>query len=266
MIKRRFYKQEHRDGDEVSDSSSSSSSSSDDDNEGSDSEEAHVVEEDQEEVDGLEATGYREEVVGSQCSPSPDSGYESEDSSGNGLDCDPSGLIIDDYEERTDCHIGKLSDSILPGKGDARAGEEREINILDEKKFTQAEFSDFALKSCNSLFKCRICPRIVCLTKDSMMSHLSSKRHTRSEKLFSKGKLKLMLNSDGEIEEEQETHAERHARTVAVSQEPTEKRKKNKGRQRQRLRSKRKKVGNGLDDKGKQSMSKPLKRRRQNDD
>ncbi|KAJ0961494.1 hypothetical protein J5N97_001998 [Dioscorea zingiberensis] len=39
------------------------------------------------------------------------------------------------------------------------------------------------------------------------------------QKLLGEGRLKLMLNSDGEIEEEQETHAERHARTLALAQE-----------------------------------------------
>jgi hypothetical protein len=45
-----------------------------------------------------------------------------------------------------------------------------------------------------------------------------SQRHARSKKLLGEGRLKLMLNSDGELEEEQETHAERHARTIAISQ------------------------------------------------
>ncbi|MQL69805.1 hypothetical protein Taro_002122 [Colocasia esculenta] len=49
------------------------------------------------------------------------------------------------------------------------------------------------------------------------VAHLPQ-RHARSKKLLEEGRLKLMLNSDGEIEEEEETHAERHARTVALLQ------------------------------------------------
>ncbi|KAJ6395537.1 hypothetical protein OIU77_020728, partial [Salix suchowensis] len=44
-------------------------------------------------------------------------------------------------------------------------------------------------------------------------------RHARSEKLMKENRLKVMLNSDGEIENmDEETHAERHARTVALAQ------------------------------------------------
>ncbi|KAB5538088.1 hypothetical protein DKX38_015621 [Salix brachista] len=44
-------------------------------------------------------------------------------------------------------------------------------------------------------------------------------RHARSEKLMKENRLKVMLNSDGEIENiDEETHTERHARTVALAQ------------------------------------------------
>uniref|UniRef100_A0A6N2LRV4 Uncharacterized protein n=1 Tax=Salix viminalis TaxID=40686 RepID=A0A6N2LRV4_SALVM len=46
------------------------------------------------------------------------------------------------------------------------------------------------------------------------------RRHARSEKLMKENRLKVMLNSDGEIDNiDEETHTERHARTVALAQE-----------------------------------------------
>ncbi|GKD39376.1 hypothetical protein Tco_1259583, partial [Tanacetum coccineum] len=95
---------------------------------------------------------------------------------------------------------------------------------------------DCVLKS-KSVFKCRLCPRIVCLTEESLKAHLTSKRHARSEKLLKEGRLKKMLNSDGEIEdgEDGETHQERHAKILALA-ESNKNAKKNKGRQRQKKR------------------------------
>ncbi|KAG0459679.1 hypothetical protein HPP92_022807 [Vanilla planifolia] len=78
------------------------------------------------------------------------------------------------------------------------------------------DISNFIIKF-KSVFKCRLCPRILCLNETSVTTHLTSKACS-VRKLFSEGRLKLMLNSDGELEEEQETHAERHARILALSQ------------------------------------------------
>ncbi|KAG5236704.1 rRNA-processing protein [Salix suchowensis] len=56
-------------------------------------------------------------------------------------------------------------------------------------------------------------------TQDTDMRKNFQRRHARSEKLMKENRLKLMLNSDGEIENmDEETHAERHARTVALAQ------------------------------------------------
>ncbi|KAJ6402484.1 hypothetical protein OIU84_014560 [Salix udensis] len=88
-----------------------------------------------------------------------------------------------------------------------------------------------------------ICPRIICLTEETMRTHLISKRHARSEKLMKENRLKVMLNSDGEIENmDEETHAERHARTVALAQSISTKKNKG-GRQRQRKRLQKRKEG-----------------------
>lgn len=228
MIKRRFYRNDHGDGDNISDSSSSSS----------DSElEAEVAEEETEvENDVADVREYHE-------ASSSSSGYESEDSSVNEVDIDSSGLQTND----DDIDAGNFGQPAIKRHSSLKSDAEIEdplSNTVAEKDSSPCDVG-YILK-CKSVFKCRLCPRIVCLTEETLMTHLKSKRHARSEKLLSEGRLKLMLNSDGEIEEgeeEGETHAERHARIVAAAQNLTDSTKKNKGRQRQRKRSK-KKTGN----------------------
>lgn len=105
------------------------------------------------------------------------------------------------------------------------------------------DFGEECVVMCKNVLKCRLCPKTLCLTAETMRAHLSSKKHARSLKHLEEGKLKLMLNSDGEEEEQGETHAERYARTVASAQEinpQSLKRKRDSGRQRQRKRAKRK--------------------------
>ncbi|KAB5519750.1 hypothetical protein DKX38_024069 [Salix brachista] len=59
-------------------------------------------------------------------------------------------------------------------------------------------------------------------TQDTDMRKKFQERHARSEKLMKENRLKVILNSDGEIENmDEETHAERHARTVALAQNLT---------------------------------------------
>ncbi|KAF8399054.1 hypothetical protein HHK36_014920 [Tetracentron sinense] len=192
------------------------------------------------------------------------SGYESEDSSANEVDVDSSGLLTNDDEDGTGNERQHLNDSRLSGKRNAETVE-AQSNIMAKEDSVPADFAGLILK-CKSVFKCRLCPRIVCLTEDTLRLHLKSKKHARSEKLLNEGRLKLMLNSDGEIKEDQETHAERHARTVALAQDLANP-KKNKARQRQKLRLRRKKIGDGSNKgKAKQSMKNPAKKRRRNED
>ncbi|XP_073015271.1 uncharacterized protein [Primulina eburnea] len=88
--------------------------------------------------------------------------------------------------------------------------------------------ADCVLK-CKSVFKCRLCPRIVCLSEESLKAHLNSKRHARSMKLQREGRLKLMLENDGKIEGE--TELEKHAtNTVSGQQVSAKPKKKVKGR------------------------------------
>ncbi|CAL5372516.1 unnamed protein product [Camellia sinensis] len=239
MIKRRFYRHEHGDRNSGSDSSSSSS----------DSElEAEAAEETEAEDDVAEVKEYHQ-------SHSSFSGYKSEDStSANEVDVDSSGLLTNDDNIFIKSQSSSKRDAGIVG---------RLSNTVAEKDSVLSEV-DCILK-CKSVFRCKLCPRIVCLSEETLKTHLKSKRHARSEKLLSEGRLKLVLNSDGEIEEEEEdgeTHAERHARIVAATQNSANSKKKNKGRQRQRKRLKKKEKGKDKNlDKAKQLTKSPAKKR-----
>lgn len=165
-----------------------------------------------------------------------------------------SGLLTNDDNIFIKSHSSSKRDAEIVG---------RLSNTVAEKDSVLSEV-DCILK-CKSVFRCRLCPRIVCLSEETLKTHLKSKRHARSEKLLSEGRLKLMLNSDGEIEEEEEdgeTHAERHARIVAATQNSANSKKKNKGRQRQRKRLKKKEKGKDKNlDKAKQLTKSPAKKR-----
>ncbi|KAF7134392.1 hypothetical protein RHSIM_Rhsim08G0084200 [Rhododendron simsii] len=240
MIKRRFYMNDHGDGDNAFDSSSSSDSELD----------AVAAEETEAEDDDVAVV--REYHKASSSS----SGYASEDSSANEINVDSSGLPTNDDETEA----GNVGQPAIKRHSSCKSDAE----IVDPLSNTVAEKDSspsdvgYILK-CKSVFKCRLCPRIVCLTEETLMTHLKSKRHARSEKLLSEGRLKLMLNSDGEIqegEEEGETHAERHARINL-----TNSMKKNKGRQRQRKRLKKKTGNNSSLDLARKSTKSPAKKR-----
>lgn len=244
MIKRRFYKIEHAGGnDDASDSSSDSEVEA----------EADAEEEASEEASENDVKVHNE-------SSSTSSGYASEDSSANEVGIDSSGLLLNEEDAETGNDIQNLTDRQLSGSHSAKISEESDI--IAEKDSLPADVAGHILK-CKSVFRCRLCPRIVCLTEESLRAHLKSKRHARSEKLLNDGRLKVMLNSDGE-EEQQETPAEMHARIVALAQ-PNQKMK-NKGRQRQRKRLRRKKVGDDSDTgKARQGKQSPAKKRRKNE-
>ncbi|KAJ0971602.1 hypothetical protein J5N97_019561 [Dioscorea zingiberensis] len=224
MIKRRFFKQDHGEK-SASDSSSSSDSSPEPSKE--------------EELDGDDdAIGRAEdEEVEKPPSPSPGSGYETEDSSANGSEDDSSGLLSNVNEDSS----GSPQKNQLDIGVHAEEKDEKVSKVggrpCDPNDPIQAELANCILK-CKSVFKCRLCPRIILLNDNTVRTHLSSKRHARSKKLLGEGRLKLMLNSDGEIEEEQETHAERHARTLALAQELDVLPKKDKAHLRKRQRRK----------------------------
>ncbi|XWS36910.1 hypothetical protein CRYUN_Cryun20dG0125700 [Craigia yunnanensis] len=205
MIKRRFYKFEHGDKDNVSDSSSSSSDS---ELELEASEES--ASEEQEDVAQVKENDQT-------CSAS--SGYEGEDSSANEVGVDSTGLI-DYYNDETEDDGQIFIKKKLPSKHGAQILETISNTPTIEESLPD-DFPDCILKR-KSVFKCKLCPRIVCLNEETMRAHFKSKRHARSEKLLKEGRLKTVLNSDGEIEN-QETSAETHAPVNAIAQDKQKK-------------------------------------------
>ncbi|QCE12911.1 uncharacterized protein LOC114183756 [Vigna unguiculata] len=184
MIKRRFFKLDHGDKD-VSDPSSSSS----------DSEleaEAEATEEESSEDDAtVEAKPNGDEAV------STSSGYASEDSSANDVDVDSTGVLFSEDDGGAINERDMLFNKEFLSKPDTEKS-----NVIAEKETVQADMPDYVLKH-KSVFKCKICPRITCLSEGTLRDHLQSKRHARSVKLLSEGRLKVMLNSDGEIENQE---------------------------------------------------------------
>lgn len=221
MIKRRFYRIEHGNRDAPSNSSSSSSDS-----------EVEAEVEATEETEDEEENEVAESRENNEASSS--SGYESEDSSVNEVNLDSSGLPTSDDDITTQKHMQIITESHPSGKGNAEPVNTEHGQKKDEIPLDAA---DCVLKL-KSVFKCRLCPRIVCLSEETLKAHLTSKRHARSEKLLREGRLKLMLNSNGQIEGE--AHSEMHdATTVSVEEKPTKFRKaKGERKQKKRLRKK----------------------------
>jgi len=196
MIKRQFYKLEHANRDEASDSSSSSDSEL----------EAKAIEESEDDA----VAEVKEDNESFSTSP---------------------GLPISNDDAETGNEREILTDSQLSGQ---RGSEtlETQSKIAAEKESLPADIPACILKR-KSVFKCRICPGIICLNEGTLRDHIKSKRHTRSEKLLNEGKLTAMLNSDGELEN-QETAAEMNARILALPL--GNKKRKNRKRQREQKR------------------------------
>uniref|UniRef100_A0A0A9EMZ7 Uncharacterized protein n=1 Tax=Arundo donax TaxID=35708 RepID=A0A0A9EMZ7_ARUDO len=197
MIKRRYFRQDHGD---KSGSSSSSSSSSGSDSDREPAEEAvadeEVLEEQEEEQEaGGEESGEEKELEELEPQVQEEISDDDEHSS------------TKDEDQEISLPVKKSSG----GNADSAKSAANRDDAVDE------DFANCILQ-CKSVYKCKLCPRIMCLNEEMVRVHLKSKRHSRSKKLLEEGRLKLMLNSDGELEEEQETHAERHARTIALAQ------------------------------------------------
>ncbi|KAK2415255.1 hypothetical protein QL285_037752 [Trifolium repens] len=178
MIKRRFFKIDH--GDKDGSDPSSSSSDEDYDNQGA------QISHDSDNDDEVSSVS---------------SGYKSEDSSANGIDANSieansSGLLFSEDDAGTINEREVLINKELPSESDSE-----KPNVIAETKPLPADIPTTYVLKFKSVFKCRICPRIICLTEDTLRNHLQSKRHARSEKLHREGKLKAILNSDGEIED-----------------------------------------------------------------
>ncbi|XP_055806330.1 uncharacterized protein LOC129874955 isoform X2 [Solanum dulcamara] len=223
MIKRRFYKLEH--GDRDAPSESSSSSDSEFEAEATEDEEEEEEEEEQDDNDTKEEDDGVARMTGGNESSS---GYESEDSSFNEVNLDSSGLPTSDDDVTT------LKDSKFDGESYSSEkviaeSDNMQNNSMPEEDEIPSDASDYVLK-CKSVYKCRLCPRIVCLTVQTLIAHLKSKRHARSVKLLKEGRLKLMLNEDGRIEGE--IHPEEEDIPIR-EQNPSVSKKKSKGLKRQ---------------------------------
>ncbi|GAB2216201.1 hypothetical protein Droror1_Dr00023971 [Drosera rotundifolia] len=262
MIKRRFYRLEHaeRDGDADSQSSSSSESETESESESgvlakcSDEDSDAVGNEEEDESDRGEQTLPRVPLPELSSSSS---GYESEDSSGDELD--PESNSADEEG------IGKKLDGKKIIVTNLASNGSHEIARTEPKTPLPDNLSRCVLKH-KSVLKCKICPKIVCLNEDSLRTHLESKRHSRSEKLLNDGRLKRILNNNGEeifLEEDGETHAERYARTLASTQQDQPKKKVG-GRQRQKERRKRKGINNSNEEAPKQGRESLPKKRHKN--
>ncbi|CAJ1842807.1 unnamed protein product [Sphenostylis stenocarpa] len=183
MIKRRFFKLDHGDRD-ASDPSSSSSDS-----------ELEAEAESAEEESEDDATA---EVKPNDDEPgSTSSGYASEDSSANDVDVDSTGMLFSEDDAGAINEKPMLFNKELLSKCDTEKS-----NVITEQKSLLEDVPSYVLKH-KSVFKCKICPRITCLSENTLRDHLQSKRHARSEKLLSEGRLKAVLNSDGEIENQE---------------------------------------------------------------
>ncbi|PIM97506.1 hypothetical protein CDL12_30023 [Handroanthus impetiginosus] len=224
MIKRRFYRLEHGSRDAPSESSSSSDSEVEaeaTDETEVEEEEEEIEEEDDDEEENVVAEAREKADVSSS------SGYESEDSSANEVNLDSSGLPMSDDDLAAQNGGQDIIGSLSNAEGN---------NVLTGTQHSGLDFdtTDCVLK-CKSVFKCRLCPRIVCLSEETIKAHLNSKRHARSEKLRKEGRLKLMLNDDGQLEGE--TSLENHASTTISGQMSAKPKKKGKGRWKHKKRS-----------------------------
>ncbi|KAL3643050.1 hypothetical protein CASFOL_013865 [Castilleja foliolosa] len=209
MIKRRFYRFDHGNKDGPSGSSSSSS--------GSESEGEAIDETEVEEVQD-EVEVEEDDDDDDDDDDEENNGYESEDSSGNEVNLDSSGLPTSDDDVAAQDNEQNIIGSFSSGKGATK-----HAPALDETDF---DAMDCVLKR-KSVFRCRLCPRIVCLSGETLKAHLSSKRHARSEKLRDEGRLKVILNDDLLLEGESLT--DNPGRTVIFGQKPVKPKRKNKG-------------------------------------
>lgn len=268
MIKRRFYRQEHGERDGASSDSSSSSDSDleaqsapDSDTESQpqpDPEAASDAADDDDDDNNVDDDGHA--PLRPRLPSSSSSGYESEDSSANEIDADSGGIHTVDGDSESGREGEKLSDNLTLGNENGRIAEAlaKDHPVTDD--------IPTCILRCKSVFKCRLCPKIVCLNMESLRAHLQSKRHARSEKLLNDGRLKRILNSDGEEEvvsdDDGETHAERHARIVALAQGNPKNKSRGRQRQRQRLKRKKQKNASEAPNSGQQMENRSKRRRK----
>ncbi|XP_059281916.1 uncharacterized protein LOC132035787 isoform X3 [Lycium ferocissimum] len=149
----------------------------------------------------------------SESSSSDDSEFEAEASEEEAESEEEDDNNDDDAKEEEDDGVARLT-----GGNESSSGYESEDSSANEVNLD------------SSVYKCRVCPRIVCLTVQTLLAHLTSKRHARSVKLLKEGRLKLMLSEKGKIEGE--ILPEEEDSPIAW-QDPSRLKKKSKGMKRQ---------------------------------
>lgn len=219
MFKRQFYAVDHADNDDASSSDSSV-------NTGSDSDSAHEPEDEND-----EASSPNDVTPGSEDSDSEEGGEPGESESED-----------EEWSTFRDRNV-KVVQPIDSAQFLSKKTKTEGADESGEAEAPPESVGDRIVLRIKGVLKCRYCVKVICLSDESMKTHLLSKRHARSLKKLANGKLKVQLNSDGEEEEEAETHAERLARTKSIAEEKPVERKANKGRQRQHKRTKRIRVG-----------------------
>lgn len=83
----------------------------------------------------------------------------------------------DDGGSRND--TGSMVESHASGEGNGESVNVQH-NVVPEVGDLPSDVADCVVK-CKSVFKCKLCPRIVCLTEDSLKAHLKSKVSKKSD-------------------------------------------------------------------------------------
>lgn len=88
------------------------------------------------------------------------------------------------------CFIIDITPGLLSSEDDAGTINEREMitnkefpsernyeksNVMAEKKPLPSDIPSSLVLQIKSVFKCRLCPRVICLTEDTLRNHLQSK-------------------------------------------------------------------------------------------
>ncbi|KFK40767.1 hypothetical protein AALP_AA2G038200 [Arabis alpina] len=178
MIKRRFYKLEHGDKDSGSDSSCFSSDSDPEIEESEDSE------------------SESEDAV-AQVSDD-DSGEEEEESpAADDDDAD------EEEEEEDDGYRGRLEKTSM----------NRDFHLEEPPEEEEENYILGCMIKCNKVYKCRYCPKVICLNEISMNAHVASKKHAYCEKLHRE----KMLGSDDEVEKPSQIKGNRRSQRQGKS-------------------------------------------------
>lgn len=98
-------------------------------------------------------------------------------------------IVDDDAETGNEKQI--LTESHLSGKCGSEALETHS-NIVAEKESLPADIPAYIMK-CKSVFKCRICPRIICLNEETLRAHLNSKVRCLAYFFHSSPKIQIIV-------------------------------------------------------------------------